>query len=729
MRAGLVAFAAGLAVSLSPRGGARANPLTWAGRSVGAGLLESAIAPGIDRAEGGGRRLLADFEGRLDRQIAHVGGTLDASLTRADELVEVRVKQVDDVTRNRLQQADVIMAARIAQIDTSLDERLSKAVGEFGARAELSGKAVVRELDATTKARLQQADDIMNARVAQIGEAVDRAVDEADQAAAERIDQVDETVSRSIGGIDTVSTKIALNLEQALVRLAALGALLAFLVFLLRRGYTDVADTWEKLDGPTAQRTKRAALQVARGLAVRVAAGLSCVLVLWLAYRYLTSGENERTRALVTMHEKALAMSERTLDLVGLKQHAAQLALLDPERAPSFRARTLKWQLVRDVLARPGGLRRRTGRPGELEAGLAEVKALLEASEGHDDPDLLTVEAYRSWQRAGARADEHRAATLCARALEASPSFVLRPLALGYLRAFLHNAPPGEAPAPLFPIDRLRRTLGQVSGEGAHFAPMQYVLDYNERVARLDATAGDAYVAMIEAHAAYLTARSRLGPKEREPAAGSTAEGLSPAQVALLEAKRRRLDQARLVVEAWRAFDASTAAPELDAAGVGLGLFLLNDAPLSRARWLIEKDDAAIEGPGPRVADEPDARVRGLIAPVRVSWARRYVDPLGGRLRHLLVFEAANHFDRFEGLTLAFERALVDLRRAEAEGRGGDLPRRRVEAAQRAAELGLYQGTGPARSPYGLRLLGEGAPAEDRARVVDAYGQRHLRFL
>ncbi|HEU4536077.1 MAG TPA: hypothetical protein VFS00_18260, partial [Polyangiaceae bacterium] len=220
-----------------------------------------------------------------------------------------------------------------------------------------------------------------------------------------------------------------------------------------------------------------------------------------------------------------------------------------------------------------------------------------------------------------------------------------------------------------------------------------------------------------------------LAPKEREPAAGSPREGLSPAQAALLEAKGRRLEQARKVVEAWRDFDAAAAAPELDAAGVGLGLFLLNDVPLARARWLIEKDDAAVEGPPPRLADEPDPRVRALVAPVRVSWARRYVDPLGGRMRRLLVFEAANHFDRFEGLTIAFERALVELRRAEAEGRGGELPRLRAEAASRAAELGLYQGDGAARAPYGLRLLGDGAPPADLARVVEAYGQRHLRFL
>jgi hypothetical protein len=247
---------------------------------------------------------------------------------------------------------------------------------------------------------------------------------------------------------------------------------------------------------------------------------------------------------------------------------------------------------------------------------------------------------------------------------------------------------------------------------------------------------------MVDAQARYVLALGALGPREREPLA--PASGLSPAQLAVLDAKKERLGHAAAVVEAWRRFDEALGAkPELERSTAPLALFLLNDVQLAHALWWQAKaDDARVGvecrrppparqrcGPPP-LGLEPDPLVRSAAAPLRVSWARRYLNPLGQRLQRLLVFEASEQFARREAQTLAFEAALIEYRLAE-HGRveGSQAGVLRANAALRAAELGLFGGAGSARAAYGVELLGPSSGVPERDAVLAAYRERHLRLL
>ncbi len=702
------------------------NPLESAGRSLGKGLLESALVPSLQTAEASGHRLVGDVDERLADRIDHVGRTVDASLVTADGLIADRLGQVDEIAAARLGQADTILAARILQIDTSANALVDKSLGEVDrisrervAQVGREGRRLVRVLDGRAQQRLEQADAILQARIGQVNEAVQQSIVHADGAVEARITQLDELTGRRLGNVDVIATKQSLNIEGSLLKVAALVALLVFLVFVLREIYRDIDAYYDQAD--TSVSRVRSAVgatgRVLKGVAKRLAVAAVGALILIGAIRQLPLGAQRRADELVATHERAMAASVAVLDLTRVRYHASQLALLVPERDAAYRAQAAETELVRDVLSRPGMLLH----PEGVRALMVRMATVQRAfGEDAERPDLLTLQGYVTWQVATTRTGERVAAERCARALERARQhpelpFLLRPLAHSYLRAYAHNPAPGGEPLV---------TVDDAGGELA-FAPLRHVLDYDAALRRLDVTSSNAYVDMLRAHARFARETSALPGGASVPELGQPADGLSPAQAAVLAANTERLGHARAVVGAWRAFDAElTGNPHMMHTSASFAALTLNDAVLSHALWL-EANPNALDLP-PAIAAEPDSWRRVQMAPVRIAWTRRVVGLLGKDSQRLLLHEQTRRFADLEKHTLAFARSFV----ASEEGRDDPgAAERHLAAAQAAAELGLYTGAVGARRPLGTELLPSDAPAAARDAVVSAYDARHLRFL
>src|SRR5262245_29191734 len=436
------ALAALLAVaSLSPRPAGAEDFLVKIGRLLGkpfGSFVEAVTSPTLENVEGTGHRLVEDVDTRLSGQMDRLGKEAKA-----------RIEQVDAVAQDRLAQADAIMAARIVQVDASANRLVEKSLGEVDEisrkrveQAAQAGSALIKQVDAAAQQRLNQADKILEERIEQVRGAAQASIAQVDDALAARIEQLDEVAERRIGTLDVVATKQGMNIEGSLLKIAALAALLVFLVVIFRFLFTEAPALWAKIRGeqPTTGRAVVAATAASsKWIAVRAVVALIGIGGLYWLSTFLPLGPRRNAERLVAVHEKALQASVRALDFTRVRYHAAQLTVLAPESDRPHRALALKAGLVRSVFTGLGLLHRPEG-VRQVAADLEQVEAAYR--EAFDDPkkeepDVQIVKGYVLWQLANSRDNEYDAVELCARALETEVPkdwpVLLRPLAINYL--------------------------------------------------------------------------------------------------------------------------------------------------------------------------------------------------------------------------------------------------------------------------------------------------------
>ena len=742
--------------------------LKGAGRAIGGilgapvgGFAEAAATPTIRSAEGTGRRLLYDFEGvaarRMDQAATLVEGVVDKTFVNTGNLVGT---------------IDASLEARILQVTTSANVTIDN-VGEE-ARATIGAadrmianniararKATLQILDRVDKAaadRLAQIDEILRLRLGDVGQLVHNLLAQVDEIAKARIDQLDEVAGRRIGNLDVVATKQTLSIEAMLLRLAALLGAFFFFAFLMWTAWvnfvrnSNVIDTIRE-NGTT--REERRTIQRKLGLwALQTAFALACfAAVVGVAY-VIPKDAERRSAAQVSQHSTALVNAARVYDFTAVRYHHSQLEILRPGDA-RFRGIAGKAELLRDLFGRPARL--------HTAEGLREVEAAIEAARAliPDDPDLLVIEAYVIWQVGTSRGDELDAADLCAQALAMRPAwetrflptrFMLRPLAESYIRNFRHD--------PYEPTAEEREAYTRVTaarvGAASRLEQLQQVFAYNELVATLDRKVGPAYLAMLDAHAAY----ERLAATRPY-----TAEVAAQVTTALAA----RTAQAELVVQAWEDFDQGLArSPWLAGDPATLNAFTLDDSVLSHALYFWDDAQprparkpatparptaasAAPKAPVPTMpprffdgqvaatpakAEDDAVRRRAAAAPMRIRWANRWSLLLGKTTQDVLAKEEAERFRALEARSLEFATAYVAFRKAAAaKVDAKTIQASAAVAARTGAAMGLFAEEGGVRIAASAKILAEaaalGAGVDDALkRAVDELGRaRRLRFL
>ncbi len=706
-----------------------------AGRAIGGvvgGFVESATAPTIRNAEVSGRRLIADVEGALDRQLAHAGGVASKLVGEVDRSLGDKLDRVDRSLEARLVQANVAADEIVDRTFGRLDHSIGRLDAAARRRIDQIGKVgrdLIGRADEAAVKLLAQADAILERRTADLHQLVSASIRQADDAAAARIEQLDEVAGRRIGSVDVIATKQSLGLEAMLLRLAALVGMVGFIAFVLWRMFVEASRAWA--DALAVGSTRRIRTALARGaprFLAQLGLGGAGIAALYLLAGYLPRDAEARTAHQIAEHERALASAFVAYDFTDVRYHSTQLEVLSTDAAPRYRALARKAELLRMVLGRPALLQS----PSGVRRVAAEVDA-VERVLGSSDPDLLTLKAFVTWRIGATRHDEYEAADLCARALElgaaAPEGFMLEALARNYLRAFLHDPYPAGDRVAAADLGRLRSALPAPPPDAPgppESLQFQHILEYNELVARLDVESTAAYLDMLDAHVEYTRAR------------GAANGGREPAEARA--ARARRLAHAERVVAAWRTFDAELAtSPWLADDPIVLAAFTLDDAVLARALYFTVVPEAT--GLPPAFVAEPSKLpelVRVKTAPIRVAWARRYAALVGPNAAELLAIEEARRFKDFERRAIDFERAYLAFAVAEREAPRGDAGRLAAlgEAAIRAAsEIGLYRDTPEGRRSVAsilagsLRQAGGHVSAELAKQIAGGHEQRRLRFL
>jgi hypothetical protein len=729
-------LAAGLIVlSVSGRGDAGiGNFLTDVGRALGkpfGGFVESLVTPSLRAAD---NTLVADVDRRLGERIDQVNKTAGGLLDKTDEIAATRITQVDQAVAARLSQADGIMAARIAQIGVTGNELLDNAIGKLDGTLDknikLAGteaRKTIDELNQASKDRLSQVDGILEARVNQIDGVVKQSIADVDQALADRLEQVDEISQQRVGNLDVIGTRQILNLESSLTRIAALAATLALVVMMLMSLGRELMNRWK--NSPDAAKffsrlwsiADRRLLASMAGVVLGHAAVLGILLgILVLFSRKPTSDVALRQKDLLTQHSSAFELDEQNLDYRAALYNASQLAIIEPTTAAQYDVRTHKLRLIRDTLSRPS-IFERPETVRSLAREIATLNAQIQTQTHADDPDLLTLECYIRWQLATDRPAEATAAADCRQALDvarktnAGAKFLLAKLAQHY-----------DGIAHFFPSWGAAEGAATASGTDA-LPGLEHMYRYDALVQTLDLGSTGAYVALLDAEVALERAsnagqtpsagtptKPKRSPPPRDPA---TAQRIQ-------QAKDARLKAAEDVVGAWQKFDAELRSDEwITGSSSELGVFLLNDAVLTRALYVVAVPDA--DGLPGKIKDIADPFVRMRVVPPRVEWMRRYLGWVGDTARRVTTLEESKRFSDFEDELIVFEHAYVELGRAAAP-----TAEQRLAAARAAAKLALYVTRDGHRTPLAQTLLGTAAVApEAQAEVVSLANARRLRLL
>jgi hypothetical protein len=136
------------------------------------------------------------------------------------------------------------------------------------------------------------------------------------------------------------------------------------------------------------------------------------------------------------------------------------------------------------------------------------------------------------------------------------------------------------------------------------------------------------------------------------------------------------------VIKAWEDFDDALASHHsLDDTSAAYAVFMLNDAPLTRARAY----EASTKPDIPPLLTEknyPDAVARAHMLPPRVVWAKRYLANAGASVQSVVMVQEAERFRRYESSAHELETAYVDYLRTKDAASG-------YAAALAAARLGL----------------------------------------
>jgi hypothetical protein len=717
------------------------------------GFVESLSAPTIRNVEDTGRRLMHDAEDALERRVDQVGGVASRLIAETDQDLAARVAQVDRSIEARILQVEV---AANRTLDHAFG-RLDRSLGRIDAIArkridQIAAKSneLIDHAGDEASELLAQADAVLERRIEDVRQLVHATIQEADHAAEARIAQLDEMAGRRIKNLDVVATRLSLNAERAMLRIAGLVALVAFIGFVLWRLFVEAGNAWKtSLVGTMGLRVKQTAARASPRFFTQLAFAVAAGVALWLVADHLPKNAEDRARAQVELHTDAMGAALAAYDFAMVKYHASQLEVLGDGDATRIRVVVRKAELLQTVFLRPGVLQS----AGGLRKVMADVAA-IERELVKPDADIAVIKCYVLWQVAATRSDEYDAASWCADALEMPPSelpggFMLGALAHNYVGAFLHDPyqPLADAPITLDQLARLRRVHDKVAATelAKQGSPQfQHVLEFNRLIAELDRASGKAYLEMLSAHAETVIARAGWKKPQPEPPA-------------LRAALSRRLDAARSVIDAWRTFDRQLEeSPWLADDPTALAAFTLDDAVLSHALYFEVVPEAdhlpprflaepPAETPKPKPGQKPakpaaapkltpDLRVK--TAPLRIAWARRYASLIGNKSQELLAFEETARFRAFEERAARFEVAYVELQVA-LHGKAAKelLATKAAAAALAAAQMGLHRDGKNGRTPEAARIVedlraaGADLPPETGEAIAAELEARRLRFL
>ncbi|MES2792718.1 MAG: hypothetical protein V4719_24105 [Planctomycetota bacterium] len=540
----------------APVGNAGWNPLktvksglSEAGSVIGApagGLLNAATKPSIRSAEDAGHRLIADIDTRLkqdiDLAISKADGAAKARLTQLDKSMEARIYQltsgIDQIATNSLLEADRISAIRLSEFNTIAEQRLD-------------------QIDMTLQGAIASTDQMLEARVAQVGLVLLGAINEVDQVLENRIEQLDEIAERRIGNVDLIATKagasidsVVTHFEYSLFTFVKLVSVMVLVIFFIWRVYVLVQKRWGVLSVPKHFKEKLAVFTSAilPGIVVQCLVASFAICIVFLIFGAIAPSvdgrhiEERQIANLVKSNRERYEESISAFDFRRAKYYAAQLQLLsaDAEGNDPALGLRLKADLMQQILTRPGCV--------QSPQGLTEVMQLVGQAESSlpEDPDILALQAFISWNTGSTRRSEYEAARLCMLAVDkalsnnappiakkgqtsqadqrpakAAPKFALLPLAHNYLAAYLmsplpdnvtlklHDEIHGSDGVPHATITALGGALQVSNSEMAkilatgelRFAELKHILDFNSAVAKLMKRVGPAYTSLVKCDA------------------------------------------------------------------------------------------------------------------------------------------------------------------------------------------------------------------------------------
>jgi hypothetical protein len=666
--------------------GALFAAITLGAESVEAGLIRYVTREAAGgAAEGAAKELepvlartLADVDRRLVRHEARIGNIANQFVSHTSREVGERLTQVDGIVEKRLLQvqlgANEIIDLGLGKVDRIAEKRLEQVNKALADR--------IGQVDDVAAKTLDRVDVILQERTADLGRTVLDVVDRADGAIAARIEQVDEVAGRRLGNVDVIATKQRLGLERSILRAAWLIGLVVFVVFVVRRLWTEFVNNEKEIQSTPAgrERTMRYVTVLGKPLMRHAAAAAVVAVALWALPSRLPMAAEQAERDLVSRHTHELEASFGQRDWTRVRFHASQLEFLEPANGSRFRALAAKGELLRDFLGRPTMLSTSKG----VNALMEKVRAVEAALEGRVDPDVLVVRATVAYHTAGTRTNEHRAATLAAQALRTSPrGFVLAARARILVETYLHApAPPGD-PDDTDSDEALLATLNMAVPVPPGSEEEAAIL-MSRAMRRLDKDSTDAFLKMIEAQA--VVARLARNGSSRS----------------LGDARRLRNSHAQAVIAAWVEFDrVLRETPLLDNNAIVLNAMRLNDVHLVHALLFAAQPDRT-DAPMAlsQLTKSPEhVALKLKIAPARIVWARRYADLIEGPGREIIELQESHRFLQMERETLAFEAALIELR-----GGTPSVPRE-WKAAQAAATSGIYQSDDAGhRAPLALTL-------------------------
>lgn len=692
-------FADSVALAWNPFkvvGHAVGESLERGGHRLGHGLAQGAVeavqpalTSTIGTASAAASLLVADVDTRVGNQVEHVGGVASRLLIQTEGAVGESLDKVDH-----------ILEKRVLQVQTAAN-------------------GLVENLDRKVEKDLHLADDLLKQRSAQLGQIVSNSIGQADHALEQRIVQLDEAVALRLGNVDVIATKQRIGLEETAVRAGVLLGLLAFVFFVLRTVWREYVAMQSRLEGKRGmQRSLGYLVGFGKPVLLQLAAAGVAIAILYALYDRLPMGALAQARKLTEVHRQAMNDSLARFDFARVRYHASQLELLLPEQGAYYEAMSGKAALLRDLVMRPALL--------ATEQGVAEiverVRGLERQMGPRADADLLTMKALVLWQIGDSKADEHAAASYCARALRLSPAgFALAPLARHYIRMFM--AAPYLDPSPVYGRDQESlqdlRILASAPHERDTDFPLAPVLALDRTVLKLDRALVPAYLDMLQAHAEVLRLLRQLPARRGRPSEDSPE---------LRVARATRSERARKVLAIWDDFDHAIDLPGLSGKSAILAIFRLDDASRTRAAWFAFAPEAS--DLAPLLTAIPAPSLRAQMAPPRIGWERHYGNLIAREIHDVAELQEAARFQTFEAQHRDFERAYVDYLTAEP---GPDKDRNRRLAAQGAATLGLYV-SGPehhARVPLASTLSSPADPRDDATArsLAEAMQSRGLRTL
>jgi len=570
--------------------------LNLAGSIVGApigGLVDSATAPTIDHAKSAGHELIADLDGRMKDRILQVDDVLKKGIGELDTSLQNRLIQADDAMRKRIDQFDGAMAGRIEQINVVL---------------------------ATS-------------------------IDRVDDVLGKRLDELDALSEKRIGNLDVVTTKAAYTFEGALNRFVLSACLTILIAVILYSIYRQAGASLGE-EKVRSWKTWRAAILKTKWTWISQAALALMVVGVFYAIAVMIPGSpRAQAEALAQVHEKAFETSLEMLDLQRAQYYASQLVLLRPGDN-KMRAWAIKAELLRDLLNRPTLLQTEQG-IGEHLVRIQQCEQLLGNSV---DPDICVAKAIISWLLGSIRQLEFEAANFCAQALaDPNRQFALRPIAVNYLENYVHNPIPQDAivkdagstsMSSFADLQKCLTDAKQSKSSKSSGSQLAYLADYDALVRDLDEKSTKAYIAMVDAHAAYMASKD---PQK----------------------KADRKTRAKEVTDAWEAFGKGLrGCPTLIGTTAPLAAFMLNDATLVRAKWYFKNDSDAdlVEDVAPTLVSAKGNR--NDYTPFRVELSKTYDVIVPENARRLLETQEYKRYVDCESDAIEFEKRFIAFKKA-----------------------------------------------------------------